>query len=64
MDRLKFDPIFGDFSSFFLNKVFHQNKKTNVKKTKSEKLISRNILLKQNFQECLLWIAGNELHQW
>ena len=57
MDRLKFDPIFGDFSSFFLNKMFHQNKKT-----KSEKLISRNILLKQNFLECLHWIAQNELH--
>ena len=40
--------------------MFHQNKKT-----KSEKLISRNTyFIKTNFQECLHWIARNKLHIW
>ena len=38
LDRLRFDPIFGDFTSFLQNEMFHQNKNLQFEKFIKTKL--------------------------
>ena len=40
LDRLKFDPIFGDFTSFLRNKMIYQNKNLQYEKSRSRNIQS------------------------
>ena len=53
---IQFSPI--SWASFE-NKMVYQNKNFHFEKSRSI-----NILLKQNFQECMHWMAKNQLHRW